>query len=122
MHTVNIEVEDWDAFIASAPEEECAQADVVIDGERITGRGAARQGEQLRLGASRAAAFRAISLKIEFDHYDRNTTYHGLDKLSLDAAFQDKQLSQELPSPMTLMTLHGRPRACNRFYAGHGER
>ena len=88
VHTVNIEVEDWDAFIASAPEEEYTQADVVIDGERLTGVGLRAKGNNSVGHISRRGLSR-YSLKIEFDHYDRNTTYHGLDKLSLDAAFQD---------------------------------
>ena len=29
------------------------------------------------------------SLKLEFDHYVDGGNYHGLDKLSLDASFQD---------------------------------
>ena len=29
------------------------------------------------------------SLKVEFDHYLPQGNYHGLDKLSLDASFQD---------------------------------
>ena len=29
------------------------------------------------------------SFKIEFDHFQNGYSYHGLDKLSLDASFQD---------------------------------
>lgn len=88
MHTVNIEIDDWNAFIASAPKEEYAQADVTIDGERIGNVGLRAKGNNSLRHVERRGLSR-YSLKIEFDHYDSGITYHGLDKLSLDAAFQD---------------------------------
>ena len=57
VHTVDLRVEDWAAFLENAPAEE--------------------------YGLSR------YSLKLEFDHYVDGGNYHGLDKLSLDASFQD---------------------------------
>ncbi|WRK52045.1 CotH kinase family protein [Coprobacillaceae bacterium CR2/5/TPMF4] len=29
------------------------------------------------------------SMKIEFDHYNKDLNYYGLDKMSLDCSFQD---------------------------------
>ena len=87
VHTLNIQVEDWDAFLESAPEEEYIPATVEIDGETFRQVGLRAKGNNsLRLteeyGLSR------YSLKLEFDHYT-DGSYHGLDKLSLDSSFQD---------------------------------
>ena len=87
VHRVDIQVEDWVAFLASAPEEEYIPATVEIDGEAFRQVGLRAKGNNsLRLteeyGLSR------YSLKLEFDHYT-DGSYHGLDKLSLDASFQD---------------------------------
>lgn len=87
VHTLNIQVEDWDAFLESAPEEEYIPATVEIDGEIFRQVGLRAKGNNsLRLteeyGLSR------YSLKLEFDHYT-DGSYHGLDKLSLDSSFQD---------------------------------
>ena len=87
VHRVDIQVEDWVAFLASAPEEEYIPATVEIDGETFRQVGLRAKGNNsLRLteeyGLSR------YSLKLEFDHYT-DGSYHGLDKLSLDASFQD---------------------------------
>ena len=87
VHRVDIQVEDWEAFLASAPEEEYIPATVEIDGEAFRQVGLRAKGNNsLRLteeyGLSR------YSLKLEFDHYT-DGSYHGLDKLSLDASFQD---------------------------------
>ena len=87
VHRVDIQVEDWEAFLASAPEEEYIPATVEIDGEAFRQVGLRAKGNNsLRLteeyGLSR------YSLKLEFDHYT-DGSYHGLDKLSLDSSFQD---------------------------------
>ena len=87
VHRVDIQVEDWEAFLASAPEEEYIPATVEIDGETFRQVGLRAKGNNsLRLteeyGLSR------YSLKLEFDHYT-DGSYHGLDKLSLDSSFQD---------------------------------
>ena len=87
VHRVDIQVEDWEAFLASAPEEEYIPVTVEIDGEAFRQVGLRAKGNNsLRLteeyGLSR------YSLKLEFDHYT-DGSYHGMDKLSLDASFQD---------------------------------
>ena len=88
VHTVDLQVEDWGQFIADAPAEEYIPCTVVIDGEEFYQVGLRAKGNNsLRLteeyGLSR------YSLKLEFDHYVDGGNYHGLDKLSLDASFQD---------------------------------
>lgn len=35
VHTIDIQIEDWQAFLADAPEEEYSPCTVVVDGERF---------------------------------------------------------------------------------------
>ena len=87
VYRVDIQVEDWEAFLASAPEEEYIPATVEIDGEAFRQVGLRAKGNNsLRLTAEYGLS--RYSLKLEFDHYT-DGSYHGLDKLSLDASFQD---------------------------------
>ena len=87
VHRVDIQVEDWEAFLASAPEEEYIPATVEIDGEAFRQVGLRAKGNNsLRLTAEYGLS--RYSLKLEFDHYT-DGSYHSLDKLSLDASFQD---------------------------------
>ena len=88
VHTVELQVEDWAPFLADAPAEAYIPCTVVIDGEAFYQVGLRAKGNNsLRLteeyGLSR------YSLKLEFDHYVDGGSYYGLDKLSLDASFQD---------------------------------
>ena len=88
VHQIDIEIENWEKFIKNATREEYSPCAVTIDGERFGGAGIRAKGNNsLRLthkyGHSR------YSLKIEFDRYIEGALWRGLDKLSLDAAFQD---------------------------------
>ena len=122
VHRVDIQVEDWEAFLASAPEEEYIPATVEIDGEAFRQVGLRAKGNNsLRLteeyGLSR------YSLKLEFDHYVDGGSYHGLDKFSLDASFQDNSYLKTwlvydmmdfmgVPAPLcsyVWVTVNGRP-------------
>ena len=87
VHTVDIQVENWAQFIAEAPEEEYIPCTVSVDGEEFRQVGLRAKGNNsLRLTAEYGLS--RYSLKLEFDHYT-DGSYHGLDKLSLDASFQD---------------------------------
>lgn len=88
VHTINIEHSDWNGFITRAAEEEYDRVDVEIDGERFLGVGLRAKGNN-SLGHVARRGLSRYSLKIEFDHFEKSLSYHGLDKLSLDAAFQD---------------------------------
>ena len=88
VHSIDIRLEDWEGFLAEAGEEEYVPCTVVIDGENFHQVGLRAKGNNsLRLtgeyGLSR------YSLKLEFDHYIKGASYHGLDKFSLDSSFQD---------------------------------
>ena len=88
VHTIDIQIEDWDAFIENAESEEYEACTVEIDGEEFHNIGLRAKGNNsLRLteeyGLSR------YSLKLEFDQFLDGGNYYGLDKFSLDASFQD---------------------------------
>ena len=122
VHTVDLRVEDWAVFLGNAPAEEYIPCTAVIDGEEFYQVGLRAKGNNsLRLteeyGLSR------YSLKLEFDHYVDGGNYHGLDKLSLDASFQDNSYLKtwlvydlmtymEVPAPLcsyTWVTVNGQP-------------
>lgn len=85
VHTIDIVMDDWDTFTANCKSEEYSACSLVIDGEAyknvaIRGKG--------NTSLSQVTNGR-YSYKIEFDHYDSSTTYHGLDKLCLNNIIQD---------------------------------
>lgn len=88
VHAIDIQIEDWGAFIEDAEKEEYVACTVEIDGEEFHNIGLRAKGNNsLRLteeyGLSR------YSLKLEFDQFLDGGNYYGLDKFSLDASFQD---------------------------------
>ncbi len=87
VHTIDILVEDWGAFLETAPEEEYSPATLVIDGEAFSNVGLRAKGNNSRRLTEKYGHDR-YSLKVEFDHYEPGS-YYGLDKFSLDSSFQD---------------------------------
>ncbi len=87
VHTIDIQIDDWQAFLDAAPEEQYAPANLVIDGERFENVGLRAKGNNSRRLTEQYGLER-YSLKVEMDHYAAQY-YHGLDKFSLDASFQD---------------------------------
>lgn len=88
VHTVDIQIEDWDAFIEKAESEAYAACTVEIDGEEFHQVGLRAKGNNsLRL--TKEYGLSRYSLKLEFDQFLDGGNYYGLDKFSLDASFQD---------------------------------
>ncbi|MBQ9853129.1 MAG: CotH kinase family protein [Ruminiclostridium sp.] len=87
VHTIDIQVEDWEAFLERAPEEEYTPCTLVIDGEVFSHVGLRAKGNNSRRLTEQYGLDR-YSLKVEFDHYQAGN-YYGLDKFSLDSSFQD---------------------------------
>lgn len=88
VHTIQILMEDWDAFLETCTEKEYANCTVIIDNETypntaIRGKGNTSLTQVEQYGNDR------YSFKIEFDHYDNTRTYYGLDKLCLNNLIQD---------------------------------
>lgn len=88
VHTIDITIDDWGALIEEAQEERYVPCTMTIDDEVFRQVGIRAKGNNsLRLTSEYELA--RYSLKVEFDHYLPQGNYHGLDKLSLDASFQD---------------------------------
>ena len=94
VHTIDIVMDDWDAFIEGCEDEEYEPCAVVIDGESyknvaIRAKGNTSLSSVAALGSSR------YSFKVEFDHYDDTKTYHGLDKLNLNNLIFDNTMMKD---------------------------
>ena len=105
VHSIDILMDDWDSFIASAQSEEYSPCTVVVDGEAfsnvaIRGKGNTSLSSVASMQSSR------YSFKIEFDHYETGKSYHGLDKLSLNNLIQDATYMKDYLS-YTLMGSFG---------------
>lgn len=87
VHTIDILIDDWDAFLDDAPEEQYTACSLVIDGETFSGVGLRAKGNNSRRLTEQYGHDR-YSLKVEFDHFQYGS-YYGLDKFSLDSSFQD---------------------------------
>ena len=88
IHQIDIQMEGWDTFLEKAPEEEYWPATLVIDGETFEQVGLRAKGNNSKNLVEKYGSDR-YSLKVEMDHYTEGRTYYGLDKFSLDGAFQD---------------------------------
>ena len=88
VHTIEIIIDDWDAFLSTAESETYSVCSVVIDGEPIKNVGIRGKGNTSLSSVSSMDSDR-YSFKIEFDQYDNTQNYHGLDKLSLNNIIQD---------------------------------
>ena len=86
VHTINIIMDDWDAFTDNCKSEEYYNCTVVIDNEAYKNVAIRGTGNTSLSQVSNAR----YSYKIEFDHYDSTNTYYGLDKLCLNNIIQDK--------------------------------
>lgn len=88
VHTIDIVMDDWDSFIETCLSEEYVVASVVIDGEAYRNVGIRAKGNT---SLSTVAAMNSdrYSFKIEFDQFDNQGNYHGLDKLCLNNLIQD---------------------------------
>ena len=122
VHTIDIRMEDWDAFLKTATSEVYSMCDVVIDGEPVTKVGIRGKGNT-SLSSVSASGSQRYSFKIEFDQYDDTKTYHGLDKLCLNNLIQDTTMMKDYlayqlmaefgaPAPMcsyVYVTVNGEP-------------
>lgn len=88
VHTIDIQMDDWDGFIEGCEDEEYAACDVVIDGVSYNNVGIRAKGNTSLSSVSQLGSSR-YSFKIEFDHYDDSQSCDGLDKLSLNNIIQD---------------------------------
>ena len=88
VHTIDIEMDDWDSFLAGCADEEYTDCTVVIDGEAFRNVALRAKGNT-SLTSVKSYGNDRYSFKIEFDHYDDGGNYYGLDKLCLNNIIQD---------------------------------
>ena len=94
VHTIDIVIDDWDAFLQTAQSEEYSVCSVVIDGEAFKNVGIRGKGNTSLSTVSSMNSDR-YSFKIEFDQYDSTKSYYGLDKLSLNNLIQDNTMMKD---------------------------
>lgn len=113
VHEIDLELKeaDWHSILGDPRAKEYVPAEVLIDGERISNVGLRVKGSN-SLNQILKYDSKRFSLKIEFDHYEKGQSYHGLDKLSLNSSFQDNaylkdvmtfdmMASMGVPAPLT---------------------
>lgn len=90
VHTVDIVANsaDWQAMLDSARGEEYISCSLVIDGEAYKNVGIRPKGNSSLTTVASSDSDR-YSFKVEFDHYDKNQSYYGLDKVCFNNAIQD---------------------------------
>ena len=94
VHTIDIVMDNWSEFIETCEKEEYAECSAVIDGESYKNIAIRAKGNTSLSSVSSMDSGR-YSFKVEFDHYDSNKTYHGLDKLSLNNLIQDNTFMKD---------------------------
>lgn len=94
VHTVDIEMDDWDGFIETCENEEYSPCTVVIDGESYKNIGIRAKGNT-SLSSVSAMDSQRYSFKLEFDQYEDGKNYHGLDKLNLNNLIQDNTMMKD---------------------------
>ena len=94
VHTVALVVDDWDGFLENCEDEEYIACAAVIDGESYKNIALRAKGNT-SLSSVRSMGSSRYSFKLEFDHYNKNETYHGLDKLCLNNVIQDNTFMKD---------------------------
>ncbi|MCF0108778.1 MAG: CotH kinase family protein [Erysipelotrichaceae bacterium] len=94
VHTIDIVMNDWDDFIETCENEEYSPCTVVIDGEKYANVAIRAKGNT-SLSNVKSMGSQRYSFKLEFDHYDKNKTYKGLDKLCLNNLIQDNTMMKD---------------------------
>lgn len=86
---IQIKPDKWNKMLENAINEEYADCDVVINGEKITKVAIRPKGNTSLFAIAMDPTSERYSLKLEFDHYIEGQTCHGLDKLILNNGFMD---------------------------------
>lgn len=88
VHSIDIEMDDWNSFIDTCSSEEYSPCSITIDGEKYDTVGIRGKGNT-SLSTVESLDSDRYSFKVEFGHYSGGVSYHGLDKLSLNNTIQD---------------------------------
>lgn len=91
---ISIARKDWEDMLQNPLEEEYKQCDVTVNGKTFTN-AAIRTKGNTSLSQVASSDSDRYSFKIEFDHYDKNKSMDGLDKLVLNNIFCDASYVKE---------------------------
>lgn len=94
VHTIDLQMDDWEDFIATCEDESYHPCTVVIDGEQYANVGIRAKGNTSLRNVS-AMGSQRYSFKLEFDQYDSGVSYYGLDKLCLNNIIQDNSYMKD---------------------------
>ncbi|MDO4989898.1 MAG: CotH kinase family protein [Eubacteriales bacterium] len=94
VHTIDIVIDDWDAFLETATSEEYTACSVVIDNEAVKNVAIRGKGNT-SLSTVASMDSERYSFKLEFDHYETGKTWKGLDKLCLNNLIQDNTFMKD---------------------------
>ncbi|MBQ9010617.1 MAG: CotH kinase family protein [Clostridia bacterium] len=122
VHTIDLEISDFDSFLSNATQEEYTACTVTLDGEKISNVGIRAKGNTSLSSVSEMDS-QKYSFKLEFDHFVEGRTWRGLDKLSLNNLIYDATMMKdylaytlmgkmEVPSPLcsyVQITINGEP-------------
>lgn len=91
---ISIARKDWEDMLQNPLEEEYKQCDITVNGKTYTD-AAIRTKGNTSLSQVASSDSDRYSFKIEFDHYDKNKSMDGLDKLVLNNLFCDASYVKE---------------------------
>lgn len=94
IHSIEIYMDDWEGFLETCVDEKYTNCTVVINGERFENVGVRAKGNSSLTTVTEMGSCR-YSLKLEFDHYDSEQSYHGLDKLNLNNLIHDNTMMKD---------------------------
>ena len=94
IHSIDIYMDDWEGFLETCVDEKYTSCTVVINGEQFENVGVRAKGNSSLTTVAEMGSSR-YSLKLEFDHYNSDQTYHGLDKLSLNNLIHDNTMMKD---------------------------
>ena len=94
VHSIDIVMDDWDAFLETCENEEYSSCAVVIDGEQYKNIGIRAKGNT-SLSQVKQMDSERYSFKLEFDQYDSSKSYYGMDKLCLNNLIQDNTMMKD---------------------------
>ena len=104
VHTIDIQMDDWDSFLDTCINEEYSLCSLTIDGETysnvaIRGKGNTSLTQVQNYGNDR------YSFKVDFDHYDDSINYYGLDRLCLNNIIQDNTYMKDYLTYQMMMVM-----------------
>ena len=115
VHTIDIVIDDWEAFLSTAQNEEYTVCDVTVDGELIQDVGIRGKGNTSLSQVSSMDSQR-YSFKVEFDQYDSTRSYHGLDKLCLNNLIQDNTMMKDYLTYQMMLSFGAAAPLCSFAY------